>query len=105
MGLFPRPGPHRQGAQTDIGGLTVARFEFKLPDIGEGIAEAEVVAWHVKPGDVVEEEAPLADMMTDKATDELSAPVGGKVTGINGKEGEYGARGYGTGGIETEWRR
>src|SRR3546814_5555568 len=88
MGLFPRPGPHRQGAQTDSGGLTVARFEFKLPDIGEGIAEAEVVAWHVKPGDVVEEDAPLADMMTDKATVELSAPVGGKVIEINGKVGE-----------------
>src|SRR3546814_5859001 len=88
MGLFPRPGPHGQGAQTDIGGLTVARFEFKLPDIGEGIAEAEVVAWHVKPGDVVEEDAPLADMMTDKATVELSAPVGGKVIEINGKVGE-----------------
>ena len=66
----------------------MARFEFKLPDIGEGIAEAEVVAWHVKPGDVVEEDAPLADMMTDKATVELSAPVGGKVIEINGKVGE-----------------
>ena len=66
----------------------MARFEFKLPDIGEGIAEAEVVAWHVKPGDLVEEDAPLADMMTDKATVELSAPVGGKVIEINGKVGE-----------------
>src|SRR3546814_13635481 len=79
--LFPYPTLFRSG-------LTVARFEFKLPDIGEGIAEAEVVAWHVKPGDVVEEDAPLADMMTDKATVELSAPVGGKVIEINGKVGE-----------------
>src|SRR3546814_14064582 len=87
MGLFPPPGPHRQGAQTDIGGLTVARFEFKLPDTGEGIAEAEVVAWHVKPGDVVEEDAPLADMMTEKAPVGLSAPVGGQVIYIHGKVG------------------
>ena len=55
----------------------MARFEFKLPDIGEGIAEAEIVAWHVAVGDQVEEDAPLADMMTDKATVELTSPVTG----------------------------
>ena len=54
----------------------MARFIFKLPDIGEGIAEAEIVAWHVKLGDRVEEDQQLADMMTDKATVEM--PVAGK---------------------------
>lgn len=66
----------------------MARFEFKLPDIGEGIAEAEIVAWHVAVGDVVEEDAPIADVMTDKATVELSAPVGGKIVATNGQVGE-----------------
>ncbi len=66
----------------------MARFEFKLPDIGEGIAEAEIVAWHIKAGDVIEEDAPVADMMTDKATVELSAPVGGTVVATNGGVGE-----------------
>ena len=49
----------------------MGKFTFKLPDIGEGIAEAEIVAWHVKLGDRVEEDARLADVMTDKATVEL----------------------------------
>ena len=49
----------------------MARYEFKLPDIGEGIAEAEIVAWHVKVGDTVAEDQQLADMMTDKATVEM----------------------------------
>jgi 2-oxoisovalerate dehydrogenase E2 component (dihydrolipoyl transacylase) len=44
----------------------MARFEFRLPDIGEGIAEAEIVAWHVKVGDTVEEDQQLADLMTDR---------------------------------------
>jgi len=66
----------------------MARFEFKLPDIGEGIAEAEIVAWHVRPGDVVEEDAPLADLMTDKATVEMTAPVAGKVIEIAGAVGD-----------------
>ncbi|WP_157215531.1 dihydrolipoamide acetyltransferase family protein [Flavisphingomonas formosensis] len=66
----------------------MARFEFKLPDIGEGIAEAEIVAWHVAPGDVVEEDAPLADLMTDKATVEMTAPVAGKVLSIAGAVGD-----------------
>ena len=52
----------------------MARYDFKLPDIGEGIAEAEIVAWHVKVGDTVEEDQQLADMMTDKATVEMESP-------------------------------
>ncbi len=56
----------------------MARFTFRLPDIGEGIAEAEIVAWHVKVGDAVEEDGRLADMMTDKATVEMESPVCGR---------------------------
>ena len=63
------------------------RFVFKLPDIGEGTAEAEIAAWRVKVGDVIEEDAPLVDMMTDKATVELTSPVGGTVLEIAGEAG------------------
>jgi 2-oxoisovalerate dehydrogenase E2 component (dihydrolipoyl transacylase) len=66
----------------------VARVEFKLPDIGEGLAEAEIVAWHAKPGDVVEEDAPLADLMTDKATVEMTSPVAGKLVEVAGAVGD-----------------
>ncbi|MFP5454503.1 MAG: biotin/lipoyl-containing protein, partial [Alphaproteobacteria bacterium] len=66
----------------------MATYEFKLPDIGEGIAEAEIVAWHVAVGDVVEEDAPLADLMTDKATVEMTAPVAGRVVRLTGEVGE-----------------
>jgi 2-oxoisovalerate dehydrogenase E2 component (dihydrolipoyl transacylase) len=57
----------------------MARYEFKLPDIGEGIAEAEIVAWHVAVGDMVAEDQQLADMMTDKATVEVAGAVGDMV--------------------------
>lgn len=66
----------------------MARFEFKLPDIGEGIAEAEIVAWHVAVGDSVEEDQQLADMMTDKATVEMESPVAGKVLELAGEVGD-----------------
>jgi 2-oxoisovalerate dehydrogenase E2 component (dihydrolipoyl transacylase) len=66
----------------------MARFEFRLPDIGEGIAEAEIVAWHVKPGDRVEEDQGLADMMTDKATVEMESPVAGVILEVAGAEGD-----------------
>jgi 2-oxoisovalerate dehydrogenase E2 component (dihydrolipoyl transacylase) len=66
----------------------VGRFVFKLPDVGEGVAEAEVVAWHVAVGEVVAEDQPLADVMTDKATVELTSPVAGRVLERNGQEGE-----------------
>ena len=63
-------------------------YKFKLPDIGEGIAEAEIVAWHVKLGDMIEEDAALADMMTDKATVEMESPVAGKVIKLAGDVGD-----------------
>jgi 2-oxoisovalerate dehydrogenase E2 component (dihydrolipoyl transacylase) len=66
----------------------MARYEFKLPDIGEGIAEAEIVAWHVHVGDRVEEDQQLADMMTDKATVEMESPVAGKVVELAGEVGD-----------------
>ncbi len=66
----------------------MARYEFKLPDIGEGIAEAEIVAWHVKIGDAVVEDQQIADMMTDKATVEMESPVAGKVLEVAGAVGD-----------------
>ncbi|HEX8444028.1 MAG TPA: dihydrolipoamide acetyltransferase family protein [Allosphingosinicella sp.] len=66
----------------------MARYEFKLPDIGEGIAEAEIVAWHVKVGDEVKEDQQLADMMTDKATVEMESPVAGRVVEVAGEVGD-----------------
>jgi len=61
---------------------------YKLPDIGEGVVEAEITAWHVAIGDTVSEEDPIADAMTDKATIELTAPVNGVVTSIACEEGD-----------------
>jgi 2-oxoisovalerate dehydrogenase E2 component (dihydrolipoyl transacylase) len=66
----------------------MALFKFRLPDIGEGIAEAEIVAWHVKVGDRIEEDANLADMMTDKATVEMESPVSGVVVELAGEVGD-----------------
>ena len=60
----------------------------KMPDIGEGIAEVELVAWHVKVGDSVIEDQPLADVMTDKANVEIPSPVAGRVVALGGKVGE-----------------
>jgi 2-oxoisovalerate dehydrogenase E2 component (dihydrolipoyl transacylase) len=77
-------------------------YQFKLPDIGEGIAEAEIVAWHVKVGDTVEEDQQLADMMTDKATVEMESPVAGKVTKLAGEVGDQIAIGSVLVEIETE---
>ncbi len=66
----------------------MALFTFKLPDIGEGISEAEIVGWHVKVGDRVEEDQPIADMMTDKATVEMESPVTGTVVRLAGEPGD-----------------
>ncbi|AOK63445.1 dihydrolipoamide acetyltransferase family protein [Burkholderia ubonensis] len=60
----------------------------KMPDIGEGIAEVELVAWHVEAGQTIKEDQPLADVMTDKAAVEIPSPVSGKVIALGGKIGE-----------------
>lgn len=66
----------------------MGQFVFKLPDVGEGTAEAEIVAWHVRVGDVVQEDAPLVDVMTDKATVEMTSPVAGRIVSIHGEPGD-----------------
>lgn len=66
----------------------MGRYTFRLPDIGEGIVQAEIVAWHVKVGDRIEEDGALADMMTDKATVEMESPVAGTVLQIGGEVGD-----------------
>ena len=65
----------------------MARWEFKLPDIGEGVTEGEIVAWHVKPGDVVKEDAPMVEVMTDKATVMITSPRAGKIAETRGAIG------------------
>ncbi|CAN5176939.1 hypothetical protein BH10PSE1_BH10PSE1_12620 [soil metagenome] len=65
----------------------MGRYVFKLPDVGEGTAEAELVVWHVKVGDRVEEDQLLAEVMTDKATVELTSPVSGVVLVLHGEPG------------------
>jgi 2-oxoisovalerate dehydrogenase E2 component (dihydrolipoyl transacylase) len=80
----------------------MARFEFKLPDIGEGIAEAEIVAWHVKVGETIKEDQQIADMMTDKATVEMESPVAGKVLELAGEVGDQVPIGSVLAVIETE---
>src|SRR5438309_11505915 len=66
----------------------MARWEFKLPDIGEGVTEGEVVSWLVKPGDVVKEDQPMVEVMTDKATVTIGAPRAGTIVETNGKVGD-----------------
>jgi len=66
----------------------MSEFTFKLPDLGEGLVEAEIAEWMVKPGDVVEEEDVICAVMTDKAAVELTAPVTGKVLSVAGEPGD-----------------
>lgn len=63
-------------------------FEFKLPDIGEGLVEGEIVKWFVKAGDTVAEHQPLASILTDKAEVEIPSPKAGKIVKLFGKPGE-----------------
>src|SRR4051794_20211710 len=64
-------------------------YLFRLPDVGEGVAEAEIGAWYVKAGDVVQEDAPLVDVLTDKASVEITSPVTGKVLAVHGETGDF----------------
>jgi 2-oxoisovalerate dehydrogenase E2 component (dihydrolipoyl transacylase) len=66
----------------------MSRFVFKMPDLGEGTVEAEVVEWKVKVGDMVQEDQVIAEVMTDKAAVEVPSPVTGRVLSLNGEPGE-----------------
>ncbi len=66
----------------------MGKFEFKLPDIGEGVVEGEVVEWMVAVGDTVKEDDPILSVMTDKATVEIPAPCDGVVASIVGEAGD-----------------
>jgi 2-oxoisovalerate dehydrogenase E2 component (dihydrolipoyl transacylase) len=66
----------------------MSRYVFKLPDLGEGTVEAEIVGWRVKPGDVVAEDDVVVEVMTEKAAVEVPAPVGGRVVSTTGAPGD-----------------
>lgn len=74
----------------------------KMPDIGEGIAQVELVEWFVKVGDMIAEDQVVADVMTDKATVEIPSPVSGKVLALGGQPGEVMAVGSELIRIEVE---
>src|SRR5580704_705888 len=80
----------------------MTQFIFRLPDVGEGTTEAEIVAWHVAVGDRVEEDQPLADVMTDKATVEMTTPVAGVIVALHGELGEMAPVGQALATIELE---
>ena len=63
-------------------------YEFRLPDIGEGVVEGEIVTWHIKVGDTVREDDPLLEVMTDKASVEIPSPVDGTITSTTGAPGD-----------------
>src|SRR5688572_17998272 len=66
----------------------MSRYIFKMPDLGEGTVSAEVVAWHVKPGDLVKEDQVMCEVMTEKAAVEMPAPVTGRIVSITGQPGD-----------------
>jgi 2-oxoisovalerate dehydrogenase E2 component (dihydrolipoyl transacylase) len=66
----------------------MSEYNFKLPDVGEGIAESEVATWRVAVGDTIKEEQPLVDMLTDKAAIEIPSPVAGKVVKLHAAAGD-----------------
>ena len=66
----------------------MTRYVFKMPDLGEGTVEAEVVAWHVKVGDLVQEDQVMAEVMTEKAAVEVPSPVTGRIVSLSGGPGD-----------------
>ena len=68
--------------------MNMEDYVFKLPDIGEGVVEGEIVSWHVKIGDSVAEDAPIVDVMTDKATVTIPSPTSGVVKELSGEVGD-----------------
>src|SRR5580704_15089820 len=87
MGVLSGAGAGCDGA-SGRHGVGVSEFVFKMPDLGEGTVDAEIVAWHTKPGDVVTEDQLIVEVMTDKAAVEVPAPVSGRVLSVTGVPGD-----------------
>src|SRR5260370_27008698 len=87
MGVLSRPSTSRDGAEGRHG-VGMSQYVFKMPDLGEGTVDAEIVAWHAKPGDAVTEDQLMVEVMTDKAAVEVPAPVSGRVVSITGAPGD-----------------
>ena len=80
----------------------MGNFVFKLPDIGEGVVEGEVVQWHVSVGDSVSEDDPIVDVMTDKSTVTIPSPVSGVISSLSGDVGDMIAVGSSLMEIDSE---
>jgi 2-oxoisovalerate dehydrogenase E2 component (dihydrolipoyl transacylase) len=105
MAVFSRAGARSECAAQGDNGLTMGRYVFKLPDVGEGLVEAEISHWHVAAGDRIREDEPLVDVTTDKAVVEIPAPASGIVVSIHGAVGEKVGVGAELAVIETEAER
>src|SRR5260370_17941120 len=81
MGVLSRPGTSCDGVE-DSHGVGMNQYVFKMPDLGEGTVDAEIVGWHAKPGDAVTEDQIIVEVMTDKAAVEAPAPESGRVVTI-----------------------
>src|SRR5258705_9637525 len=92
MGVLSRPGTSRDGVE-DSHGVGMSQYVFKMPDLGEGTVDAEIVAWHAKPGDAVTEDQIIVEVMTDKAAGEGPAPGSGRVVAVTGAPGGKGGGG------------
>src|SRR4029077_11674200 len=82
------PRARRARAHEGDGGLVMGIRSIKMPDVGEGVAEAEIVEWSVKVGDLVREDQVVAAVMTDKATVDIPTPVAGRVLALGGAVGD-----------------
>src|ERR1700675_2806265 len=87
VGILSRPSASHASAE-ERAGACMSQYIFKMPDLGEGTVDAEIVAWHTKPGDVVTEDQLIVEVMTDKAAVEVPAPVSGRVVSVTGAPGD-----------------
>src|ERR1700676_2951976 len=87
MGVLSRPSTSRDGAEGRHG-AGMSQYVFKMPDLGEGTVDAEIVAWHTQPGAQVTEDQLIVEVMTDKAAVEVPAPVSGRVVSVTGAPGD-----------------
>jgi 2-oxoisovalerate dehydrogenase E2 component (dihydrolipoyl transacylase) len=102
MDLFSGAGADCENAAADRGGTLMARLVIKMPDVGEGTAQAELSAWLVAVGDIVAEDQNLAEITTDKATVEMPSPAAGTIVALHGAPGDMIAVGADLAELATE---